>query len=632
MSYRILPPVVCQDGKRRILDRRPDGVWSGGDVSAEIAVTPYRTGVDRLVSRWTNLGDRELLLQPEIRIASGFAFRNYLIPGVSYNGNGWGRGKEPKGLSLDGEPWIFDYRRTALPSCTVSENGEEYLALMASDRDADSLRSSCAMEILPDGTMVHRLLYPEIEGPLTYCSRDTYGDGHAGSVRLAPHGVFEAESWILTGKPVYPRYAAANVEDEALSLLGSPFPARFTTGEIKELASEFALSLLQDAGGKKLFSIGLSLDGNNVFRQNTGNEFGWCGQNGMYAKLFLRRWAETGDERYKETAVGVLDAYAAARGATGLVYAHYDRYRNGGGEIEDTCNLGYVILEFVLCWEFLHDRGEDHPEWLGASRAAADFLISRYSDEYGFGKAWNVETGECLDPEGTIGAYVIPGLAELSRITGEERYLEAARRALRFYAARDLDAFRCTAGALDTYCIDKESSGPILRGALALYGIDGSEEWLLAAEKAAWYFTSWMFYFDALYPPSSDFSELGIRTLGATSVSAQHHHLDPWGALVVPDMLRLWKITGGGGWKARADLLWANAMQNLAPAGGKTVHGVKRGPGAQNEGYLHCRWGFGKTTGYCNDWLVAWPQAFLWNTACAIEDLFPGAEPAESGS
>ena len=621
MSYRILEPAAFFRGKRNDLERRSDGVWSCGALLAEIAVTPVRPGADKIVSRWTNTGDGELFLQPEIRVASGFVYKSYLIPGVSYNGNGWGRGREPKGLCREGEPWIFEYRRTSLPSCTISENETEYMALMASDADEASLRSSCGMEAAADGTMIHRLLYPEIERPLTYSGRDAYAEPQEGFLRLGPHETFRAEAWILTGKPVFPRFAAANVEEEALALLGKPFTARFSTGEIKDLCSAFAFSLLQDVGGKRLFSIGLSLNEKNEFRLNEGNEFGWCGQNGMYARLFLRRWDETGDESYKSVAVGVLDAFAAVRGKTGLVHAHYDRWLKGSGDVEDTCNLGYAILEFALCWKFLHDRGEDHPEWLDAGRDTADYLIGQYSDVSGFGKAWNVETGECLDPEGTIGAYVIPGLAALYRITSEEKYLTYAGKALRLYAKRDLDEFRCTAGALDTYCIDKESSGPILRGALALYEIDGEKEWLVIAQKAGWYFTSWMFYYDALYPAESDFAHTGFRTRGATSVSAQHHHLDPWGALVVPDMLRLWKYTGDDGWKKRAELLFANAMQNVTPGCGRVFHDAKRGPGAQNEGYLHCRWGSEKAPGYCNDWLVAWPQAFLWHAAAEIEDM-----------
>ena len=33
-----------------------------------------------------------------------------------------------------------------------------------------------------------------------------------------------------------------------------------------------------------------------------------------------------------------------------------------------------------------------------------------------------------------------------------------------FYVRRDLDEFTCTAGALDTVCVDKETSGALIIG------------------------------------------------------------------------------------------------------------------------------------------------------------------------
>ena len=623
MSYVIREPAVTYDGSKNLLISEGDGVFSDGKVRCGIEISPVAPGTERLVSRWTNLGETGLSLILELRVSAGFRFTHYLIPGVSYDGNNWGRDKEPKGLDQNGKPWVFSYRRTAIPSCTISENPDEYFCLFASDADARSLTSSCSMESGSDGTMLHRLIYPETEGPVTYCTRDGYEKAHGDTIFLAPGETFRAEAYLLTGKPVKPSFAAASAEDAALKLLGKPFPPRYTPAELSSLCESFALSLLQEVGGKRLLTIGLSLHGKRVFEANVGNEFGWCGQNGMYAKLFLSRFRETGEDKYKEIACGILDAFAETRGKTGLLRAHYDRYLSGTGDVEDTCNLGYVILEYALAWEILQDLGEDRPLWLEVSRAAADFLTEHYSEESGFGKAWNVETGECVDPEGTIGAYVIPGLLELYKITGEEKYLAFAKKGLRLYRKKDLDLFRSTAGALDTYCIDKESSGPLLRSALALYEIERGEEWLETAKMAGWYFTSWMYYFDALYPPESDFARYGFRTLGGTSVSAQHHHIDPWGALCVPDFLRLWKYTGDEGWKTRALLLFSNAMQNVAPREGKTVHGIFRGPGAQNEGYHHCRWGEKEAPGFINDWLVAWPEAFLWNAAREIAAHFP---------
>ena len=91
--------------------------------------------------------------------------------------------------------------------------------------------------------------------------------------------------------------------------------------------------------------------------------------------------------------------------------------------------------------------------------------------------------------------------------------------------------------------------------------------------------------------------------------------------MVVPQMLDLYRLTGDVRWQKRACLMWANAIQNIAPEGGKILHGHHRHAGGQNEAYFHCRWGFADVEpGTYNDWLVAWPQAFCWNTAVQISD------------
>ena len=620
MSYRLLNPVYHCDGKHCELLNEAENIYADACIRAEIAIRKLCAGRDELICRWENVSGRTLDVQLELRVQADFAFTHYLIPGVSYNGNHWGRGKEPKGLTWDGQPWVFDYRRTTIPACTISENEDEYLALFASDCDAASLTASCAMEEQPDGTMLHRILYPEIEGPMTYCTRDGYCEAHEDFITIAPGESITTTAYILTGKPIAPNFAAANVEDAALDLLGRDFPPLYTTEEIKDLACSFARSLVVRKNGRHLFSIGWLPDEIGEFTIRGSNEFGWCGQNGMYARLCLQRGMVTGDAELVDIATDVLDAYThEAMEETGLLHAHYHWMLDGNRDAEDTCNLGFVIGELARAWQYMHEHDVEHPAWLAAARSVADFLIGHFSDEHGFGKAWNVKTGVCEDPQGTIGAYVIPGLVMLYRVTGEDKYLDAARTACRFYRDRDLSIFQCTAGALDTYCIDKESAGPLLSGALALYDIDGADEWFDCAKLAGYYFCSWMYHHDTINRPGSHFEQYGYRTIGGTSVSAQHHHIDPWGALYVPQMIRLFEITGDPHWKKRGRLMWANAIQNIAPKEGKIVHGKYRWPGAQNEAYHHCYWGEEGAPGYINVWLVAWPQAFCWQAAMEVK-------------
>ena len=63
------------------------------------------------------------------RLEAGFVHLSpspfWMIPSVSYNGNEWGRGKEPKGARENGEWRTVAARRTSIPGAMYSE-GERF--------------------------------------------------------------------------------------------------------------------------------------------------------------------------------------------------------------------------------------------------------------------------------------------------------------------------------------------------------------------------------------------------------------------------------------------------------------------------------------------------------------------------
>jgi hypothetical protein len=271
--------------------------------------------------------------------------------------------------------------------------------------------------------------------------------------------------------------------------------------------------------------------------------------------------------------------------------------------------MGYGAYEFLRVWERLREMGIDRPAYLQVGKGLCDFFCEHFSEDYGFGKVWRLD-GTCLDPGGSIGAFVIPAMVKLFALTGEEKYLNMAERALTFYVERDLDRFICTAGALDTSCVDKETSTPFLISAVMLYELTGKEIYKTYAEKAAYYFVSWAFHYEPVYPADSEIREYGVGIKGLTSVSAQHHHLDMYAALAVPYLRRLARITGDDRWATRAEMMWRATLQYIGD-GKLAIHGVTRPVGSQNEALFHCRWDFyEKGRGRLNDWLVAWPCAF----------------------
>ncbi len=123
--------------------------------------------------------------------------------------------------------------------------------------------------------------------------------------------------------------------------------------------------------------------------------------------------------------------------------------------------MGWGAAEFVRAYRLMKTLGVEKPEWLQAARGLCDFFLTHFDGEFGFGKEWKL-TGECLDKGGTIGGFILCAFVELYKETGERSYLEMAEKALRLYVERDLNGFFCTAGALDTTCIDKETSIPLM--------------------------------------------------------------------------------------------------------------------------------------------------------------------------
>ena len=238
------------------------------------------------------------------------------------------------------------------------------------------------------------------------------------------------------------------------------------------------------------------------------------------------------------------------------------------------------------------------------------FFTKNRAPDGSFGKTWKKD-GTPDDPGGSIGCYILLGLVKAFAITKDEKYLKCSEEMFGFYVERDLNAMACTAGALDTHCIDKETCWPLLKTGLDLYEITGNRAYLDDALHAAYYILSFTFLYDTVNDDDSDFAVFNYRTYGGTSVSTQHHHLDPWGSLISYDFYRLYKKTGDEKWNKWAAALWRNAMIGVSN-GTMVVHGLTRPSSAQNEIFLQSRFTFKADCkpGRFNDWLTSWPGAF----------------------
>jgi len=628
----VASPIIEENGKEYVLTATENG-WKGEGFSCTEAAEELDGGLFAVSRTIKNEGSESRTFKLIFETVTEFVPNKYLIPCVSYNGNYWGEGKEPKGMIAEnGEPWIHSYDRTPVPSCSVTETKDIAFSLFASNETTESLVSSVSLRPAEGGRISQRIYWPVTEAPFTYYENDKYNERLDTYITLAAGETFSVKVYMLCSVPKWENYGVTETLDRALELFPFEHGSNRTTAEIWRLGIAYTKFLLHEYRGKLLFATGCR-PYPNALRFVDHFEVGWCGQNIMNARMLVLEYLRTGEKKLLDSAMAVCDSWLEKQSESGLLLAHYEWYTEGqnwnykprdyskswasnvdykNGWLPETCNTGWAACEMIKLWDLLRENGIDRPDYKQFAIKIFDFFCDHYSEEFAFGKAWHFD-GRCEEPNGTIGAFVTMALCDGYRILGEKRYLEYAIKSLDFYMKRDLDNFICTAGAIDCTCVDKETAGPVIIAALDIYEITGDKKYLEYAEKASYYFASWMYTYDVHYGPEAEFTEYGYYTSGSTYVSVQHPALDQWGELMCCEWLRLADYTGDERWRKRAVMMWYNCTQCIADEKNRTFHGMERPIGSQNEAFYQARWGHRKDCnerGHLNDWLVSWVNVF----------------------
>lgn len=583
-----------------------------------------------------------------------------MVPAVSYNGNGWGDTAEYVGdRAEDGTPWSFASHRVTIPACTYSENEHISLALMAEPNS----NSACSLYKTDEGEK-HVLIFPEEEKPKTL-QRHFWGDAFEGSMEPAS----DFEGIILAVASDGSKHRYKNLLDFAWRYYGHSIKPARKAEELYRLSIAYTRSLfMREKDGFAGFVTGSQWhpDINAYKKKEHRYELGWVGQNASMANAFIYDYIENGDKDNLEIALEAHDAwlnYGEARGKFLNAKMEYHKFRylpfetmtaddldrwewgedqyesllNKVGKkfkrddkgrvliVHDACNLGTGALGYFEAYDMLKSIGIEKEEYLKAAFDTCDFALESQDENGCFAKSWD-DDGNVLAKKGTIGCFLILPILTAYKKTNDKKYLDAAIKAFDFYYEElEREGFT-TAGALDTYSIDKESSSPLLRDALALYEITGDNTYVNKAEKIAWYLCTWMMHFTVNYPEDCLISQLGYDTFGSTAVSTPHQALDQYALRDVQSFLKLYEITGFVQWKERAVAFWCNTSQGISD-GTLFLNKRLRPAGSQDEAIFHTRWGRHTTKPFSpSQWLPAWPCAFRLENLREVKDwsIFDG--------
>lgn len=543
-----------------------------------------------------------------------------VVPAVNYNGNGWGDSEEYVGDSFEGTPWTYEWHRVMIPACTYTEMDNDYaVAMMAVQDDTPS----CSMYKVESGMERHALIWPEQAGP-KMLGRHEWKEAYMGT--MEPRDTFEA---ILVAFPVETRrHQIRSLLDFAWRFYGHKLPAPMQPEDMWRYSIAFMKSLWTlEKDGFVAFNRGLQWYKSTCFyakRDQIKYELGWVGQSASASNTLLYEYLRTGDKDAYEKASMCLDAwpkYTKLEGVEGLVQIKFD-----GAPVDqtrdipiDACNLGQGATQYFLAADLMEKCGTPRPEYIDYAMGMVNFVVSHQKESGEFAKSWNKD-GSVRQQNGTIGAFLIPPVLEAYKRTGDEKYRESAVRAFDCYYKELSDNGFTTAGALDTYCIDKESASPLLEAALALYDVTKDEKYVACAEDVAWYISTWMMHYTAKYPADTTLAQIGYDTLGITAVSTAHNAVDQYCLRDVRSFLKLYEITGKKQWQERGTALWCAASQ-LISDGTLCIRGKVRPAGSQDEAVFQTRWGRPTLPPFNpSEWLVMWPCAFRMETLRSTED------------
>lgn len=534
------------------------------------------------------------------------------IAALNYNGNGWGKGVEYSGYECEGKPWIYSYSRTSIPACSYSEC-DKYTAALMADRGFDTAMSFS--QYPTEEGMRHSLIWPEEESPYALCKQRMK---EAHYFTMEPRTEFFAV--IFTAPVTKPRHSWHALYDFAWEYYAHPIPSLFDSKKLWKLGITYAKTLYtEEPDGFCGFSIGLEWKAQETQYVKrwfaTKYELGWCGQNISLANALLKYHLETGDRDAKSKALKVIDSWLGhCRLDNGLMYVRTNTMPDPAQKVNDeldACNLGTGALHFFETYELLSKCGIDRPDCIDAAMGICDFALSHQDADGCFAKSWKPD-GSLLTKAGSVGCFLVPPLLKAYERTGEAKYLESAERAMGFYYGDfDRDGYT-TAGALDTYSIDKESASPMLGACMALYEVTGKREYVDMARNLAYYISSWQWHYSCIYDDTCTLGKIGFDTFGSTGVSTMHNGLDHYALHDVVSFVKLSEATGEKIWFDRACAFWANATQ-LISDGTLVINGRTRVAGSQDEAICHCRWERMRAGGDFftpTQWLVAWPCAF----------------------
>ena len=278
---------------------------------------------------------------------------------------------------------------------------------------------------------------------------------------------------------------------------------------------------------------------------------GWAGRSEVAYPLLAAGY-KRGREEWLECARTVLSNLAenAISAKSGMFFDNYDlvedKWSVRGWWSRGEGHSGYVngqVCHYLLKGYLLEKtNGTEQSGWLDSAKRVLDQVAKSQGDDGRFGYYYSEEDGTIKDGVGFAGCWFVPALANLYRITKEDTYLEAARRAMDFYRG-DVEAFEVFGCPHDIWkSPDEEGILAWIAGAKLLHEITGEKQFLDDLLAGLDYEFSWKFAYNVINEVEP-LKSLNWCSTGGSVTSVNNSHIHPMGSATLENILYAWQQT-----------------------------------------------------------------------------------------
>lgn len=343
---------------------------------------------------------------------------------------------------------------------------------------------------------------------------------------------------------------------------------------------------------------------------------------------------------FAHVAKRIGDFFLQAEQSEGIFQDNYDLEKHiwggylGIGEhpefqymVNSRCN-GEAMKYYVLLSLSLRSLGIDEGQYISLARRVARFYCEAQLSSGSFGRWWT-DKGKPGDIQGTNGAYIgsffatlIPHLNDNDPLKND--MLSAVHQAYTYYAELAFEgAFY--GDTLDADSCDKEAGIALLSFFLDLYELEQDKRHLESAQLAAEFIVQWIWQQDSYLPPDSPLGQIGFSTMGMTSVSVAHHHLDFYGLAIAYEFLRFAKHANKPFYEQQAKIM-LNACRQLVATERQPLGRDESFLGWQPEQLNHTYWEYFDRPELMNghfDIDIAWVTVLTLGSYQMIQKHFP---------